>query len=88
LADEGQASPEESERIRKALQDLPAVEVKSNEDSPRRTAFLPHAELVGWISEKEILIVEQHVLVGYNLTTGARRKSTIRVEDAAHAFLR
>ncbi len=83
LAEQGQANPEESQRIRKALPDLPAVEIKSVEDSPRRLAFLPHATLVGWLSEKEILIVEEHLLVVYNVTSGGRRKSTIRVEDAA-----
>jgi hypothetical protein len=88
LAEQGQANPEESQRIRKALLDLPAVEVKSVEDAPRRIAFLPHATLVGWISDKEILIVEGHSLVAYNVASGTRRKSTIRVEDAAHVFLR
>lgn len=88
LAHEGQANPEESRQIRKALAELPAVEVKSMEDSPRRVAFLPHTTLVGWISEKELLIVEDHLLVAYNLATGARRKSIVRVEDAARVFLR
>jgi hypothetical protein len=88
LADEGQANPEESEHIRKALLELPAVEVKTTEETPRRIAFLPHATLVGWLSDKEILIVEQHLLVGYNVATGVRRKSTIRLEDATHVFLR
>jgi hypothetical protein len=88
LSEEGQANPEESQRIRRALLDLPAVEVKSVEDSPRRIAFLPHATLVGWISEKEILIVEGHLLVAYNVASGTRRKSRIHVEDAAHVFLR
>ena len=88
ISEQGQASPEESQRIRKALLDLPAVEVKSTEDLPRRIAFLPHATLVGWISDKEILIVEGHLLVAYNLAKATRRKSTIRAEDAAHVFLR
>ncbi|MGA8503895.1 MAG: hypothetical protein WB683_20260 [Candidatus Sulfotelmatobacter sp.] len=88
ISEQGQASPEESQRIRKALLDLPAVEVKSTEDVPRRIAFLPHAALVGWISEKEILIVEGHLVVAYNLAKGTRRKSTIRAEDAGHVFLR
>lgn len=88
LAQQGQANPEESQRIRKALLDLPAVEVKSAGDSPRRIAFLPHAALVGWISDKEILIVEEHQLVAYNVASGARRKSSIRVEDAGRVFLR
>jgi hypothetical protein len=88
LAEQGQANPEESQHIRKALVDLPAVEVKSVEDPPRPLAFLPHANLVGWINDKEIVIVEDHLLVAYNLASGARRKSNIRVEDAAQAFLR
>lgn len=88
LADQGQANPEELQHIRKSLLDLPAVEIKSNEDVPRHIAFLPHAALVGWISDKEILIVEGHLLVAYNVASGARRKSNIPVEDAAHVFLR
>jgi hypothetical protein len=87
LSQDGQASPEESERIRKGLEDLPAVAVKSVEETPRQIAFLPHATLVGWINEKELLIVEDHVLVTYHVATGARRKSSVRVEDAARVFL-
>jgi hypothetical protein len=88
LAEQGQASLEETQRIHKALEELPAVEVKNVEDSPKRIAYLPRATLVGWISDKEILVVEAHLLVAYNVSTGVRRKSTIRVEDAAHVFLR
>jgi hypothetical protein len=88
LAEGGEASPEESARIRKALPDLPAVAVKSNDDTPKQVAFVPHATLVGWIGEKELLLVEEHLLVVYNIATGARKKSTLRVEDAAHVFLR
>jgi hypothetical protein len=88
LAQEGQANPEESQRIRKALAELPAVEVKRMLESPERVAFVPHAVLVGWINEKEILIIEDHVLVAYNVGTGARRKSSVRVEDAGRVFLR
>ena len=88
LAEQGQANLEESQRIRKALLDLPAVEVKSVEDVPRRIAFLPHAWLVGWISEKEILLVEDHALVAYNVSNGTRRKSSVHVDDAAHVYLR
>jgi hypothetical protein len=40
------------------------------------------------MSEKEILIVEEHVLVVYNVKTGTRRKSSVRVEDAGKVFLR
>jgi hypothetical protein len=88
ISEQGQANPEESQRIRKALADLPAVVLKSVEDSPRQISFLPHGALVGWISDKELLIVENHLLVVYNTATKARRKSAVRVEDAAHVYLR
>jgi hypothetical protein len=88
LSEQGQANPEESQHIRKALADLPAVVVKTVEDSPRQVAFVPHATLVGWISEKELLIVEDHLLVAYNVATGTRRKSTVRVDDAVRVYLR
>src|SRR5579871_2367457 len=88
LSEQGQANPEESKSIRKALAELPAVEVTSMKEIPGHVASLPHATLVGWISEKDLLIVEDHLLVAYNVGTGARRKSSIRVEDVARVFLR
>ena len=88
LSEQGQANPEESQRIRKALAELPAVIVKSAEASPRQIAFLPHATLVGWINDKELLIVEDHLLAAYHVGTGAKRKSSVRVDDAAKVFLR
>ena len=88
LSEQGQANPEESQLIRKALPELPAVEVKSLGDTARRLAFIPHASLVGWIDDKELLIIENHLLVAHNPGTGARRKSTVKVEDVVQVFLR
>lgn len=88
LSEQGQANPEESQRIRKALAELPVVLVKSIDDPPKQVATVPHASLVGWITEKEMLIVEEHLLAIYNVESGTRKKSTVRVEDASHAFLR
>jgi hypothetical protein len=93
LAEQGQANPEESQAIRKALLNLPAVEVKSvdarnSEAVQRRLAFLPHSTLVGWLSDKEILIIQDHFLVAHNVESGSSRKSNIRVEDYEHVFLR
>lgn len=88
LVDEGQASPEELQRIRKALPELPAIEVKTLDDTPKRVAYVPHTSLIGWLSEKELLIIDDHLVTTYNLATGARRKSTIKVDDPARVFLR
>ena len=87
-SEDGQANPEESKQIHKALLDLPAVLVKSVEDPPRQIAFVPHASVVGWMNEKELLMVEDHILVVYNVANGARRKSNVRVEKDARIFLR
>jgi len=88
LSEQGQANPPESLRIRKALADMPAVEVVSAVDPSKRSAYLPHAFLVGWLNAKEILIVENHVLVAYNVVAGTRRRSTIKVEDPSFVFVR
>ena len=87
-AEAGQANPAESQRIRKSLADLPVVQVVSAVDPGKRLGFLPHATLVGWLSEKEILIVENHFLAAYDVTSGARRKSAIRVDDPSFVFVR
>jgi hypothetical protein len=88
LSEQGQANPPESQRIRKALTDLPAVAVVSAIDPSKRSAFLPHAVLVGWLSDQEILIVENHLLVAYDIASRTRRKSAIKIDDAAFAFVR
>ncbi len=88
LADSGTSNPQELAHILKALTELPAVEVISPADPGKRLAFLPHTTLIGWLNEKEILIVEDHLLVSFNVATGARRKSGIKVPDETHAFLR
>ena len=88
LSDEGEGNPEESQSIRKAMTGLPAVAIKTIEDGAKQVAFVPHSTLVDWINDKELLIVEDHLLVVYNLASGATRKTGVHVEDAAHVFLR
>jgi hypothetical protein len=68
--------------------EVKSAQIKNAEDDPRRLAFAPHATLVGWINDKELLLVEDHQLVLYNVATGARRKSNVRVETADSVFLR
>lgn len=88
LAENGQASPDESAHIRKSLAQLPAVEVKTTQAPVHRVVFLPHATLVGWLSDKELLLLEDHLLVVYDVRSATRHRSDIRVEDATHVFLR
>ena len=88
LSEQGQGDAAESQRIRKALTELPVVQVVTATEPVKRTVSLPHAVLVGWLNEKEILIIENKLLVAYNVAAGTRRKSTVRVDDPAYAFVR
>jgi hypothetical protein len=88
LSEEGQGNPAESQRIRKALAELPAVQIMSTSESGKRLVFLPHASVAGWLNNKEVLIVENQFLVAYNLGTGARRKSEIKVANPANVIVR
>ena len=88
LSDAGKANSAKLSRIQQALAELPAVEVLRLDDPPKRTAMIPHARLVGWVSDQEILLVENGLLVSYNLVSGRRRKSEIKVFKESYAFLR
>jgi WD40 repeat protein len=88
LSKDGQANPEESQGIRKGLAELPLVDVKSLEDPTHSFARIPHVTLIDWITDDEILILEDHVLASYNLVTKVRRRTSVRVADEAHVFLR
>ena len=88
LSEQGQANPAESQRIRKALVELPAVQIVSVREPEKRLVYLPHAFLAGWLNEKEILIIENQLLVAYNVATGARRRSGIKVADPALVVVR
>ena len=76
------------EHINQTLADLPAVEVVSASDPPKRAVYLPNATFVGWLSEREILIVKDSLLVAYDVLGGASRKSNIQVSDKAYALVR
>jgi len=88
LAEQGAANPPESERLRKVLPELPAVQVVSAAEVGKQIAYVPHASVAGWLSEKELVIVEGGVLVVFNPSTGARRKSAIKVADPGFVFVR
>ena len=50
--------------------------------------MIPHASLVGWTNDEEILLVENGLLVSYNVVNGRQRESKIKVRNTSYAFLR
>jgi hypothetical protein len=81
-------SAEVVEQINKTLVELPAVAVVAATDPPKRAAYLPNTTFVGWLNEKEILIVKDSFLVAYDVLAGTTRKSNISVGDKPFAFVR
>jgi hypothetical protein len=88
LSSEGKANAEELARVRKAIAELPAVEVIQPGNRSGPATMIRHAELVGWLSEREILLAQDGRLAAYDSREGKRKETPIRVRSAADAFLR
>jgi len=88
LSSQGQEDPVELERVRQAIKELPAVEVMSVTGTGEAVLRVPRATLIGWLSDTEILVLEDQVLVALDTASGSRRPSSIHVPQSAHVFLR
>jgi len=75
-------------RVRKAIGELPAVEILRLGSKPKAEGVIRRASLVGWLSGREILVAQEGRLAVYD-TDGRKKKETaIRVRSGADAFLR
>jgi len=88
LSSEGKDNAEELVRIRRTIADLPVVEIVRLGATPRTTAAIAHAELIGWIGEREILVAQDGTLALYDPQGVKRRDTSIHARNAAYAFLR
>ena len=88
LSCDGKENAEELARVRKAIAELPAVEVVQLGIQPRSATVIRHAALVGWVSDREILVAQDGRLAVYDIRGSKRKETTIRVRRAADAFLR
>jgi hypothetical protein len=88
LSDSGKNNPGALARIQKTLTELPEVAVVRVEDPEKSAIRISRATLVGWINDQEILLVENDQLVAFNLVSGSRRVSRIKVVKPHYAFLR
>ena len=88
LADQGHDNPAALAQIKAALPQMPGVEVVPAGGGSKPLATINGSSLVGWLSDSEILIVENGVLVAFNVGKQTRRTSTIKVEKESYAFLR
>ena len=58
------------------------------EDPEKPAARISRATLVGWINDREILLVENDQLVAFNIVSSTRRVSRIKVVKPYYVFLR
>ena len=73
-------------RIRQAMTTLPRVEVVGLAD-PTKPLVITHAELVGWIDDGQLLVVQEGRLAVYS-ASGAKLKGTAIAAKANAAWLR
>jgi len=88
LSSGGRVNAEELARIRRVITELPAVEIVQAETQRRPIMTIRHASLVGWVRDREILVAQDGRLVFYDISSGKRKETMIRVRSAADAFLR
>ena len=88
LSSDGKENAEELARVNKVIAELPAVVVvrPGSESQPETT--IRSVSLVGWLSEREIIVAQGGRLVVFDIHSNKRRETTIRVRSAADAFLR
>lgn len=88
LADQGKDNPAELAQIKKVLPDMPEVQVVEVVDPVKQLVAIPHARFVGWLSDTEILLIEDNLLVAFDIVTHSRRRSQIKVAESDYAFVR
>ncbi len=85
LREEGHADTTELLSLRRALAEMPVVEVQTPGASRAPTRRIAHAELVGWTSEREVLVLESGRIAAIDVVTGHRRESSITIASAGPA---
>ena len=88
VAPDREGNAAELARIRGALAELPLVAVTALAPPHRELAIIQHAALVGWLSDRELLVARDGRLVICDPHGVTPRETPIRVRTAADAFLR
>jgi hypothetical protein len=86
-SEDGHPDPSQLPMIRSAVEDAPWVEVIERHPGSVRPVRLPHAEMVGWASDSEIVVIERGRVVAIDVATLRRRRSDIRVRTVGDAFV-
>jgi len=88
LSADGKDNNAELARVKATIAAVPIIEIVNAADPSRAIATIPRAELAGWLSESELLVVQDGRLVTYSPSGKKGRQSSIEVRSAASVFLR
>ena len=88
LSSGGKANAGELARVRATIADLPFAEIVTLGTPPHKVTTLPRTAVVGWLSDRELLVAQEGHLAVYDASGKKVRDTPIRVRSAADAFLR
>ncbi len=87
LSADGQADSVKLAGIQRALATLPIAMVTRLSEPGEVPFELPNTEVVGWTSERELIVVQDRELVAVDVVTRRTRSTGIRVRSAADAIV-
>jgi hypothetical protein len=88
LSADGKDNAVELARVKATIAAVPIVEIVNTADPANAIATIPRAELVGWLSDNELLVVQDGRLMTYTASGKKGRQSSIEARSAASVFLR
>jgi len=88
LSSDGKASADELARVRRAIAEMPMVEIVRLASPPQTVATIRHVAVVGWMNDRELLVAEGGHLAVYDASGKKIKDTPVRVRGAADAFLR
>jgi len=88
LSSDGKANAAELAQLRSSIADLPSVEVVQLGNPPKTVALIRRAALVGWLSNRELLVSLEGQLTVFSAGGDKLKDTGIRVRTAADALLR
>lgn len=88
LSSDGKENTQELARVRAAIADQPLVEIVRLGSPPQIVKTIRHAAVVGWLSERELLVAQEGRLAVYDASGNKIKDTPIRVRHATDALLR
>ena len=88
LGDDGKDNPQELERVKKAIADMPVAEVVSVVAKRGVLQSIAHAEVAGWLDDARVLIVTAGEIKILDVAAGKLNGTGIKADAAKYVFLR